>query len=114
FPHLKWWSMRRIQTFRRQPYRCGHWSEDGQHVCGGRRGKDVASLRAEQRLAAGGRRLPRPGSSHVYISGTFFARPGARRVGSIPTEDDAAPIVEAPRQAEAEEVFVLISFEGPD
>src|SRR5438132_12967791 len=32
------------------------------HHAGGRRGKErAASLRAEQRLAAGGRRLPRPG-----------------------------------------------------
>jgi hypothetical protein len=32
------------------------------HAAGGRRGKErAASLRAEQRLAAGGRRLPRPG-----------------------------------------------------
>jgi hypothetical protein len=46
--------------------RCGAYRykptyDGGKHVAGGRRGKErVASLLANQRLAAGGRRLPRP------------------------------------------------------
>ena len=48
-----------------RPHRCvravGNLRPD--HAAGGRRGKErAASLRAQQRLAAGGRRLPRPGS----------------------------------------------------
>src|SRR5260370_36664426 len=46
-------------AFRRQPWRREQRSEGGQHVAGGRGGKErAATLRAEQRLAWGGRRIP--------------------------------------------------------
>src|SRR6266542_5442422 len=47
------------------------------HHAGGRRGKErAASLRAQQRLAAGGRSLPRPGQAHPANVCEALPRPG--------------------------------------
>ena len=55
------------------------------HAAGGRRGKErAASLRAQQRLAAGGRRLPRPGlvraSSGAHARRTSRSAPPTRMI----------------------------------
>jgi hypothetical protein len=61
----------------------------GSTYAGGRRGKErAASLRAEQRLAAGGRRLPRPGKLVVPRDGNPTGLP---RPGKLVVPGDGAP-----------------------
>src|SRR5580765_1584702 len=55
------WALTRTSTLRRCPGARAVAKLRRYHAAGGRRGKErAASLRAQQRLAAGGRRLPRP------------------------------------------------------
>src|SRR5213595_2918583 len=62
----------------------------GCSYAGGRRGKERgASLRAEQRLAAGGRRLPRPGCVAVRR----LPRPGSVTPPSTASRDYAGDLV---------------------